>query len=105
MFSSDDVDEINTQNCIISDWNGIFGHLNNSLSILSINVRSLRTKFPELTAQLSAFNNRFTFIVLTEIWLNASSDIDFDIDGYKCILLCRETQRGGGIKLYYLENK
>ena len=96
---------IHRPDCRTSNWeklsHNIDSHNNN---ILSINVRSLPGKFSELLTCLNTVKKRFTFIVLTEVWLHETDDYSFEIPGYKSVSIYREKQRGGGIKVYYLES-
>ena len=91
--------------CHIINWNSFNHAEQHKFSILSMNIRSMHNKFSEFKAHLSSSKINFTFIVLTETWASESNDIGFDIEGYKCLSLYRgNNQRGGGIKIYYLEN-
>ena len=73
------------------------------LSVLCVNVRSIRNKFAEFKAHLSEVKRKFSFIFITESWLKADDDVTFEIEGYKSKSIYREGRRGGGIKLYFLE--
>ena len=75
-------------------------HTKNNLSCLTINVRSLRFKFPNLLIYLSLLCIRFSFIILTEVWLDKDLARGFNIEGYN-FLPCYRNENGGGILLYY----
>ena len=92
--------------CLTTDWKNItsFGPTNSFL-LLSMNIRSMHSKFSEFLAHIMAAKVQFKFIILTETWVNEMNDFAFDIDGYECLSLYREgNNRGGGIKIYYLKN-
>ena len=92
-------------NCQSTSWSGIskcFGL--SSLSFLCLNARSIVNKFAEFVAHLHELDNKFSFILITETWLDSSRDKAFEIDGYKSISLYRESRRGGGLKIYYLDS-
>ena len=93
-------------NCNVIQWNNIPSSLRkNKFSILCTNMKSMHNKFSEFKVNITASKTRFSFIILTETWITKDRDYAYDIDGYKCISLYRDNdQRGGGIKLYYLEN-
>ena len=46
--------------------------------------------------------HKFTFIIVTETWLNVNSDYLFELDSYKSHNIYRNNRIGGGIKVYYL---
>ena len=76
----------------------------NTLSILTINARSLAARYRGLVAHLKVLKNNITFIVVTESWLKTNeNDFNFEIDGYKSVSLYRGSI-GGGIKIYYLSH-
>ena len=74
----------------------------NSLSVCTINVRSLKNKFQEVVSHLNILKNKISFIIITETWLLPENDLVMDIEGYKAAAVYRDG-RGGGIKIYYLE--
>ena len=46
---------------------------------------------------------KFSFIALTENWLDESKQDLFDLQGYNCLHKFRKRKRGGGVSLY-IEN-
>ena len=87
------------------DWDGVSEKFfSGGLSVLHINMRSLANKYAELTSHLSIIRGKFTFVILTEVWLNESRDVGFELSGYKSFSVYRNSQIGGGIKIYYLDN-
>ena len=91
--------------CAEVSWN-VFGKqvVNGKLSVLSVNVRSIKGKFNEILSCLSSLKGKITFIIITETWLNEDCDSLFEIDGYKSCSIYRNGCQGGGIKLFYLEH-
>ena len=89
-------------NCQRANWTEISKYVSHSsLSLLCLNARSISNKFSEFVAHLNELKGKFTFILITETWLNSSKDKAFELHGYKSISLHRENSRGGGIKIYY----
>ena len=76
------------------------GHSDGELSCFTINIRSLRNKFGELKNYLAIMNVSFTFIIVTEVWLDAASIKGFQIDGYKS-KYCVRNNNGGGVLVFH----
>lgn len=55
--------------------------MNNALTILHFNSRSLYTNFEEIKDYLRQFQN-FHIIALSETWLNVNRECDTKLDGY-----------------------
>ena len=70
------------------------------LSCFTINIRSLQFKFGDLKTYLAIMNVSFTFIVITEVWLDDASVAGFHIDGYKS-KHCLRNNHGGGLLVFY----
>ena len=95
--------EQNNTVCNYIEWSKLPDY--NSLTVLSVNARSLVSNFSSLVSYLSTVNFKFTFIIVVESWLNKNKDIGYEIDGYKSHSIYRDdNRRGGGIKIYFLEN-
>ena len=74
------------------------------LSFLTINARSLTSKFNEIQARLSNLKEKITFIVITATHLNETRDNGLELPGYYSINFYRNSNNlGGGIKFYYLD--
>ena len=89
-------------------WKNIGKKIKNNLSFLTINVRSLSNKFSEFLSYIESIKEKIGFILVTESWLNRSSDVTFEIPGYKSFNYYRNdhssrNRRGGGMKLYVLD--
>ena len=91
-------------NCRTCSWDD-FRHklVRNKLSVLCLNMRSVRNKFAELEAHLALLKQRFSFILVTETWLSPDRDFVYELDGYKSLSSYRDG-RGGGMKLFYLKH-
>ena len=80
--------------CHYSDWNYVSGSLNTeSLSVMTVNIRSLIGKFSELLASLVRLKNKFTFIVIIETWLDQEKDKALELNGYKSVSLYKFIER------------
>jgi len=75
----------------------------NNISILHINIRSIKKHWDTLVVQLKQPDGTFGFDVLclTEINCNENEFSTFNIDGFtKCCVL-RTVKKGGGLALFY----
>ena len=91
--------------CYYTDWTNISEEFKKgSVSILTVNIRSLIGKFAELSTYLNSVKNKVMFVVITETWLKENNDFALDLPGYKSFSIYRDDQLGGGIKLYYLDH-
>ena len=75
----------------------------NQLSCLSVNIRSIRKNFNSLKSFLLFVRFKFTFIILTEVWLDDIINKGFDLPGYNSVNQFRNSN-GGGIKVFYHES-
>jgi len=73
--------------------------VNNCLSLLHLNIRSLHRNLDSLTN----LELRFSFIGITETWLRDSSH-HTDISGYNFVHNPRKDRTGGGVGLYLADN-
>ena len=72
-----------------------------NLSILSVNIRSLRANLNLLLAYIAAIDYKYDFIIVTETWLDIHTNIGLEIPGY----ISENTYRnkhGGGVSIFYL---
>ena len=76
------------------------------LSVLCVNAHSLsRKKFTEFSANIRLLQGLFTFIIVVETWLKATTDFGFELQGYKSRSLYRNgVRKGGGVKIYFLNH-
>ena len=77
--------------------------VNNCLSLLHLNIRSLHRNLDSLTTLLKNLELRFSFIGITETWLRDSSH-HTDISGYNFVHHPRKDRTGGGVGLYLADN-
>ena len=91
----------NFGNCSYTNVNELNTYSNeNKLSLLNINMRSLKNKFTILLAFINIIKTPIDLIVVTETWLDDANATLFPIPGYKIICINRSTT-GGGVYLYY----
>ena len=92
--------------CLSIDWS-TFGreilNIDNNVSLLTVNLRSINYKFSELVGRLAMLAFKFTFIIVTETWLNKDNDV-YKLPGYKSCSVVRSEVRGGGVKIYYRDS-
>ena len=77
---------------------------NTDLSLLHLNVRSMRNKFDSILNYLNSLAHDFSVIALTETWLNDNDDETFQLPGYNLTQLNRNNKNGGGICVFTKEN-
>ena len=70
------------------------------LSLFHTNIKSLSKHFDELELYLESLNYNFSFIGLTETWLNDNNCDLFARDNYESINRYRKHRIGGGVSLY-----
>lgn len=91
----------------ISDYNAISRPINdtsNYLSIVHMNLRSLRYKLPDLIELLNEFISKQTIIILCEIWLKDNETDYYNIAGYTGYFACRNESNGGGLAMFIQNN-
>ena len=71
----------------------------NSLSFFHLNIKSLPKHYDELEIFRKSLDYDFSFIGLTETWLDENKQDLYDLPGYNCIHRYREGRRGGGVSL------
>ena len=75
------------------------------LSVLCFNANSIEFKFPGLCSNLSLLQNKYSFIIITETWLNINKDVALEFPGFNSFAVYRSTQtNGGGVKIYCLNS-
>ena len=75
--------------------------INNNLSALTMNARSITVKFAGLITNLKFIRKRFSFFIITESWQIEESNFVLDINWYKSHSLNRVGLTEGGIKIFY----
>ena len=74
---------------------------NKHLSILSMNIQSIHSKFQELEVFIETLHNidlKFNVICLQECWLSDETDsISIQLSGYYCIAQGRSISASGGL--------
>ena len=83
----------------VPQWSNLASNLKeNNLFILTVNAYSITGKFSDLVTDLNLVRNRFSFIIVTELWLSHDSSLAQEIDGYNSHSISRTGRKGGGIK-------
>ena len=95
-----DLDHFNHVECKYCDSDVFFNYKSHSfLNILMFNVRSLRKNFSLFLAYFSYVFIYFSFILLTETWLDPDFTDTFNLPGFYKFDLCRNNY-GGGVRLF-----
>lgn len=71
---------------------------NVALSIFSINIRSVKSHFYELTVLLSTIKNNFYIIILSEAWLSENNS--FKLNGYTCFCTFTNLNKADGVCIF-----
>ena len=71
----------------------------NKMSFFHINIKSLPKHFDDLDLYLNSLDYTFSFVGLTETWLDESKHDLFDLPGYNCVNRFRKGKKGGGVTL------
>lgn len=77
-----------------------FSDKNPKLSLIHLNIRSLRKNYNSLIAFLSLINHNFSFICLSETWLSPDDRNLYALSGYNAEYCYRATPRGGGSAVF-----
>ena len=75
-------------------------NVEDSLSFLHLNTRSIVNKFDSLKQLINSFKIPFEVIGLTENWLNDTNDDLFEIEDYSFVNVNRYSRNGGGVGIY-----
>lgn len=73
--------------------------MNDALSIIHFNSRSLYTKLGKIKDYLSKFR-KFNVVAVSETWLDDEKVDDMKLDGYELFTTNRVDRTGGGVALY-----
>lgn len=75
-------------------------NLSSELSLIHLNIRSLKNKHDELCNYLASLHLTFSIIGLTETWLTDGCDDIYDISTHSLITKNRKNKTGGGVGIY-----
>lgn len=78
-------------------------HLNSTVSLIYLNIRSLRRNFTSLLVRINKIIKKIKLIILVETNINNIENSLYNIPGFNSIFLNREG-KGGGIAIYIKEN-
>ena len=93
-----DIENFHHVECNYKDID-VFSSYSSFLNILLFNVRSIRKNFTQFIAHLSHMFMHFSFILLTETWLDPSFCDSFNLPGFYKFDLCRNSY-GGGLRFF-----
>lgn len=102
-----DVDQLNVGVSVVVDDPGDFRlhriDINNSLKILTQNIRSLNKNFNGLEVFLARTTIEYDVIILTECWLQ-NSDFIPDLENYNYYSTTRHFNQNSGVVVYVRQN-
>ena len=75
----------------------------NKLSSFHQNIKSLPKHVDDFELYINSLDIKFSFIGLSETWLDKAKREFYDLPGYYCINRYRENRRGGGVFLHIRE--
>ena len=76
--------------------------ISESLSILHLNIRSIKKIFETFKNFLSTLNYNFSIICFSETWLDETNNenSNYELPGYYSIHQIRNNRKGGGVSIY-----
>ena len=89
----------NTYEYYTDDQFNINVKMENALSIIHFNSRSLYKNFSKTKEYLSKLQ-KFNIIAISETWLDGEKASDMGLDGYELFTMNRVNKKGGGVALY-----
>ena len=73
------------------------------LSLFHLNVKSIPKHYDEMELYLKSLEFKFSFIGLTETWLDIDKEEFYDLNGYTSVNRYRKDRKGGGVSLHILQ--
>ena len=70
------------------------------LSLFHLNVKSISKHYDELELYLNSLDFKFSFIGLSETWLDDNKEEFYDLKGYSSVNRYRKDKKGGGVSLH-----
>ena len=98
-----DYDLVPIDSCEASTITNFKVQFHKSLSLINVNMRSLKANFNKLTTFLSQLPSKPSVIVVTETWLDDNTVHLYRLQDYKMLFINRGSA-GGGIVLYYRDS-
>ena len=75
----------------------------NKLSFFHQNIKSLPKHIDDFESYINSLQIKFSFIGISETWLDKDKQEFYDLQGYYCINRYRENRRGGSVSLHIRE--
>ena len=79
-------------------------NINGDLSLLHLNIQSLKNKHDDLCHYLAQLNMTFSIIGLTETWLLDNCDDTYNIPTHSLVTKSRKNKAGGGVGIFIANN-
>ena len=70
------------------------------LSLFHLNIKSISKHYDELELYLNSLDFKFSFIGLSETWLDDNKEEFYDLKGYSSVNRYRKDKKGGGVSLH-----
>ena len=70
------------------------------LSLFHLNIKSISKHYDELELYLNSLDFKFSFIGLSETWLDDNKEEFYDLNGYSSVNRYRKNKKGGGVSLH-----
>ena len=96
-------ESINTDYITHDQLSSLSQDIEQSLSIIHFNCRSMKSNFDNIDCLLERCGVKFSIMALSETWMNEEKGDDFDIyhfKGYSVHFMNRKHKKGGGTALY-----
>lgn len=78
--------------------------VNQGLSIIHFNSRSLNANFQHIKEYLHNFKKPFNIVAISETWINSEKGAAFELNGYELKYKSRVDKKGGGVALFVDQN-
>ena len=75
----------------------------NKVSLFHQNIKSLPKHIDDFELYINSLDIKFSFIGLSETWLDKHKQKFYDLQGYYCVKMYRENRMGGGVSLHIRE--
>ena len=70
------------------------------LSLFHLNIKSISKHYDELELYLNSLDFKFSFIGLSETWLDDNKEEFYDLNGYSSVNRYKKNKKGGGVSLH-----
>ena len=106
-FFNANIQNLDTRYILPEEFQNLFDDdISESLSILHLNIRSIKKNFETFNNFLSTLNYNFSIICFSETWLEETNNENssYELPGYYSTHQIRNNRKGGGISIYIIDH-